>query len=98
MKDHVADIIHGGGSRGGALLLTGRLVVTANHCLRHLNGAHRAEILLADGSQVGATVIERRPDIDLALLRLDTRINAGPPTVGRPAVGEKWATSYRPGQ
>lgn len=94
-------VVHVAGRRGygaSGILLRPDTVVTADHVLES-GREDRISVRLADGREVGATLVGRDGAADLAVLRLEEAAGAAePPTAGEePRVGSLVLVVARPG-
>jgi Trypsin-like peptidase domain len=91
-----------GENRGGGILLTSQLVVTAAHCVPGVRAGHPQEELCASvghsSSTVPAQLVERIDAQDLALLRLSQPIGTSVrlPWASRCRRGDGWFAPSRP--
>ncbi|WNV90775.1 trypsin-like peptidase domain-containing protein [Umezawaea sp. Da 62-37] len=88
---------HGEVELGAGFLLTGRFLVTAEHCLRNLPTAVRdVGVVFADRTVRSAQVQTRLPDADLALIMLGERSPVRSPVVDTCSVFDPWRVPSRP--
>jgi hypothetical protein len=91
-----------GHNRGGGILLTSQLVVTAAHCVPGVSVGHPPEAVCAavghGSSTVPAQLVERLDAQDLALLRLSQPIGTSVrlPWASRSRRGDGWFAPSRP--
>ncbi|WP_158851328.1 trypsin-like peptidase domain-containing protein [Saccharothrix deserti] len=82
---------------GAGFLLTGRFVVTAEHCLRDLPADERdVHVVFGDGVVRSARVQTRLPDADLTLIMLDDRSPVPAPIADVSSVDDPWRAPCRP--
>lgn len=83
---------------GTGFFLTSRYLLTAEHCLRAVPaGESKVEVVLADGSTLPATVCQRLPEPDLALLVLiGDEHTVDPPRPDVCATDDRWRSPSRP--
>lgn len=96
-----AHIFQHGVRRGGGVLLTSRLVVTAAHCVCHaeVNDASSGlRVSVADRKGVDAKLVDLVKDCDLALLELSQPLGSilELPRVSRGNKGDVWFAPCRP--
>ncbi len=93
------DLHTGEGARLGAgFYITRRFLLTAEHCLQPLPPDHRTVMIThEDGWSATGEVCERRPAVDLALIRrVDADFPRLPPPADLCASGDRWRSPNRP--
>lgn len=96
-----AHIFQHGVRRGGGVLLTSRLVVTAAHCVRHVemnDASVGLRVSVADRESVDAKLVDLAQNCDLALLELAQPLGnfLDLPRVSRGNKGDVWFAPCRP--
>jgi hypothetical protein len=94
-------IFQHGVRRGGGVLLTARLVVTAAHCVHHVEvreASSGLRVSVADRESVDAKLVDLVEDCDLALLELSQPLGntLELPRVSRGNKGDVWFAPCRP--